>query len=64
MEFDFKDTKAHTIGCIAQDLKEICPEITKVNEEGYLSIEESKLVYLLLLELKKLKAEVNNLKLS
>lgn len=64
VEFDFKDTKAHTIGCIAQDLKEICPEITKVNEEGYLSIEESKLVYLLLLELKKLKAEVKSLKLS
>jgi hypothetical protein len=62
VEFDFKETKKHTIGCIAQDLQEICPEIVSKNEEGFLSIEENKLVYLLLDEVKKLRAEVNQLK--
>jgi hypothetical protein len=62
VEFDFKETKKHTIGCIAQDLQEICPEIVSKNEDGFLSIEENKLVYLLLDEVKKLRAEVDQLK--
>lgn len=62
VEFDYKDTKKHTIGCIAQDLQEICPEIVSENANGFLSIEESKLVYLLLDEVKKLRAEVDQLK--
>lgn len=48
------------IGCIAQDLQEICPEIVNTNEDGYLSISESKIIYLLLDEVKKLKSELNN----
>jgi hypothetical protein len=62
VEFDFKDTKKHTIGCIAQDLQEICPEIVSADSNGILSIEESKVVYLLLDEVKKLRAEVDQLK--
>lgn len=58
------DTKTKHIGCIAQELQEICPELVKEDEKGYLSINESKLVYLLLDEVKKLKAEVNQLKLD
>lgn len=50
------------IGCLAQDLQEICPEVVSENEQGYLSINENKLVYLLLDEVKKLKAEVRELK--
>lgn len=61
-EFDFKESKQHTIGCIAQDLKEICPEIVHENEEGFLTIEENKLVYLLIQEVKKLKEEIEKLK--
>jgi hypothetical protein len=60
VEFDFKDSKSHQIGCIAQDLQEICPEIVNTNEDGYLSINENKIVYLLLDEVKKLKSELNN----
>ena len=56
---DKKKTKK--IGCLAQDLQEICPEIVKENEKGYLSIEESKIVYLLLDEVKKLKKRVDEL---
>ena len=62
VEFDFKDSGLHQIGCIAQDLQEICPEIVTTDSQGYLSISESKLVYLLLDEVKKLKTEVETLK--
>jgi hypothetical protein len=62
VEFDFKSSGDHQIGCLAQDLQEICPEVVSTDSEGYLSINESKLVYLLLLEVKKLKEEVNELR--
>lgn len=62
VEFDFKETKVHSIGCLAQDLEKICPELVTMDEEGYLSINESKLVYLLLYEVKKLKEEINLLR--
>ena len=62
VEYDFIDTKRHDIGCLAQDLQEICPEIVSEDEKGFLSIEESKIVYLLLDEVKKLRAEVDQLK--
>lgn len=58
------DTKTTHIGCIAQELQEICPELVKEDEKGYLSINESKIIYLLLDEVKKLKAEVSQLKLD
>ena len=61
-KFDFIDGPKNQIGCIAQDLKEICPEIVNEDKNGYLSIQESKLVYLLLDEVKKLKNEVEKLK--
>lgn len=61
-KFDFIDGPKNQIGCIAQDLKEICPEIVNENEKGYLSIQENKLIYLLLDEVKKLKNEVEKLK--
>ena len=61
--FNFKSDKEKNIhiGCLAQDLKEICPEIVHEDKDGYLSIEESKLVYLLLNEVKKLQKEVEDL---
>ena len=63
-EFEFIGDETHTkhIGCIAQDLQEICPEIVHEDKEGYLSIEETKLVYLLLQEVKELKKELKVLK--
>lgn len=60
--FNFKNSKKKQIGCIAQDLQKICPEIVEENSDGYLSIQENKLVYLLLAEVKKLKVEINKLK--
>ena len=61
-EFDFKSDGSHHIGCIAQDLQKISPELVQEDKDGYLSIEENKLVYLLLNEVKLLKAEVEELK--
>jgi hypothetical protein len=50
------------LGCMAQDLQKICPELVYTKQDGYLGIEENKLVYLLLDEVKKLKAELSELK--
>ena len=58
------EKKTKKIGCLAQDLKEICPEIVKEDDNGYLSIEENKLVYLLLEEVKKLKKRVDELEVK
>ncbi len=60
--FDFIDGAKNQLGCKAQDLQKICPEIVVKNEDGHLSIQESKIVYLLLNEIKKLKLELNVLK--
>lgn len=62
VEFDFIESKAHQIGCLAQDLQEICPEIVTEGDDGYLRIQENKIVYLLLDEVKKLRQEVEELK--
>lgn len=56
-----ENKKIH-VGCLAQDLQEICPEIVNEGQDGYLAIEESKIVYLLLEEVKKLREEINELK--
>ena len=57
-KFDFINGLKNQIGCKAQDLQEICPEIVDENSDGYLSIQESKIVYLLIDEIKKLKDEI------
>lgn len=61
-KYDIINGDKNQIGCLAQDLQEICPEIVDKNYDGYLGIKESKLIYLLLHEVKKLKTEVEELK--
>ena len=63
-EFEYINDATHKkhIGAIAQDVQEICPEIVYEDANGYLSIEENKLVYLLLNEVKELKKEIKRLK--
>ena len=63
-EFEYINDAAHKkhIGVIAQDVQEICPEIVYEDANGYLNIEENKLVYLLLSEVKELKKEIKRLK--
>lgn len=61
-EFDYINGVKNQIGCIAQDLQKICPQIVIEDDMGYLSIQENKLVYLLLQELQKQKIEIDALK--
>ena len=61
-EYDYIDSNQHAIGCIAQDLQQICPEIVHQNNQGLLTIQESKIVYLLLDEMKKMRQELDELK--
>ena len=61
-EYDYIDSNQHAIGCMAQDLQHICPEIVHQNEQGLLTIQESKIVYLLLDEMKKMRQELDELK--
>ena len=57
--FDFINGAKNQIGCMAQDLQFICPEIVLEDpNNGYLSINESKIVYLLIDEIRKLKNQV------
>ena len=49
------------IGCIAQDLQKLYPELVKEDDKGYLSVDNSKVVYLLLEELKKSNEKIKNL---
>lgn len=60
-KFDFINGTKNQIGCKAQDLQEICPEIVNEDSDGYLSIQESKIVYLLIDEIKKLKGQLDSL---
>jgi hypothetical protein len=60
-EFDLKNGNGHHIGCIAQDLQALYPELVHEDDKGYLSIEENKLAYLLLEEIKMLKKRVDEL---
>lgn len=61
-KFDYIDGSKNNIGCIAQDLQEICPELVIEDNKGYLTINESKLIYLLIQEVKDLKAKVDMLR--
>lgn len=63
-EFEYINDATHKkhIGAIAQDVQEICQEIVYEDTNGYLNIEENKLVYLLLNEVKELKKEIKRLK--
>lgn len=61
-KYDFINGAKNQIGCLAQDLQKICPELVQEDEKGFLSIQESKLVYLLLDEVKKLKEEIKEFK--
>lgn len=61
-EFNYIESKEHTIGIIAQDLQERFPELVKEDSNGFLAISENKLVYLLMKEVKQLKDEIQQLK--
>ena len=62
-KFDYKDgSGTNQIGCMAQDLQNICPELVVADHDGYLSIKENRLVYVLLDRMKKMQKEIDALK--
>ena len=60
-EFDYIKTGKHSIGCIAQDLQNLFPELVHKGNDGYLSVNEDKIIYLLLHELKKQNKRIEEL---
>jgi len=62
-EFIWKKSGEKSFGVIAQELRELFPELVSgsESENEYLSVEESKLIYPLILEVKKLRQEMNGL---
>ena len=62
-EFIWKDSGKKSIGVIAQELREVFPELVSGDEkDGYLTIEETKLIYPLIAEVKRLREEMDTLK--
>lgn len=64
VSWNWKKDGSYSMGCIAQDLIEIAPDLVDIDSDGFLSIKESKLVYLLLLEVKNLRDKINKMRLS
>ena len=60
--YEWKDTGEKAVGFIAQELEKVYPELVITEESGYKSIKESKFIYYLMHEVKKLKDEVQTLK--
>jgi len=70
VDFDWKEKRdgVHDIGVIAQEVREVIPEVVKeaedVNGEKYLSVDYSKLVPVLIESIKELKEELDGIRKS
>ena len=66
VEFDWNDKQnlysGHDTGVIAQEVKEVLPEVVAERDDGYLAVKYEKMVGLLIESIKDLKAEVDDLK--
>lgn len=60
--YDYINGQKNNIGCLAQDLQKLYPQLVSQNSDGYLMVDNSKVVYLLLEEVKLLKKELNEIK--
>lgn len=61
-QFNYINNPKTQIGFIAQDVQKLFPELVEADSNGFLGIKETKLVYLLLDEVKKLRKEIDELK--
>ncbi len=55
---NYKHLEGHDVGVIAQSLQEILPEAVKTREDGYLAVDYSRVVPLLIQAIKELKAKI------
>jgi len=69
VEFDWSASEAglnyghlhgHDVGVIAQDLQQILPEAVKTRDDGYLAVDYSRVVPLLIQAIKELKAQIED----
>jgi hypothetical protein len=60
--FDWKDNKTKSYGVIAQELEKIMPELVKTNGSGLKTVTYTPLIAILIEAVKKLKADVENIK--
>ena len=58
-QYSYKSDGTRSLGFIAQDLQKVFPELVREDSDGYLSIKESKLIYPLISEFKRLKTKVS-----
>lgn len=64
-EFDWKEDKTHQeFGLIAQEAREVFPEAVSEDPDGFLGIDYSKFVPMLIKEVQDLREEIDNLKLK
>ena len=61
VEFDRKDTGKHSVGVIAQEVRDVFPDLVQTNEDGMLSVAYGNLVGPLIEAIKELTAKVNEL---
>lgn len=65
-EFDWNDNQStysgHDIGVIAQEVKDVFPELVIERDNGYLAVKYEKLVAVLIQGIKELKSEIETLK--
>jgi hypothetical protein len=71
VEFDWKNghndihsLTGHDVGVIAQEVEEVLPEIVKISDSGYKSVQYEKIVVLLIEAVKELSKKVNELELN
>jgi len=55
-------TPKNQVGCIAQELQELFPQLVREESNGILTVQEAKLVYPLLIEVKRQREELEVLK--
>ena len=62
IQFSYKNEEKIRFGLVAQELKEIIPEIVEEDKDGYLSIRYQELIPVLIKAIQKLKEEIEKLK--
>ena len=61
VSFDWKETKQHSYGFIAQEVQEICPELVSVNDNGMLSLNYTAIIPHLVHKVQQQQKQINDL---
>lgn len=62
MTWDWKFKKGSSLGLIAQNVKEVCPQVVHESEDGVMSLAYGNLVGVLVEAIKALDEKIENLK--